>query len=294
MFALAWRMGYEMRHIARQMDGNWPNSYNRSFSDQKRGFRPQHAMAGATPRSGDSVVASLDICRPVGHSQMCHYSLDMRAGNFGPTPNTTVMVTTNRETPHRPGPHPHRSIFTSHLNLTLSSHISSSSLHLLRDTLINTIQQRLSSFTDDCTWIMTVNHDCGGHRKTEGQSVEDVTERTSVPQTGCRNSFSFRDENWPAGCPTDRSVKWSESATGYTDEEVIMQEPDTGIWKVGSGTTRCTSWWIRDLWWQRCRTLYIDTSETTELWWGKFDQQTEDCVVPMDHRSPFWGVRYVW
>ena len=75
-----------------------------------------------------------------------------------------------------------------------------------------------------------MNHDCGGHRKTEDQSVEDVTERTSVPQAGCRNSFSFRDENGPAGCPTDRSVKWSESVTGHEDEEATMQISGAGHW----------------------------------------------------------------
>ena len=41
MFALTRRMGYEMRPIARQTYGNRPNSGNRSFSDQNRGFRPQ-------------------------------------------------------------------------------------------------------------------------------------------------------------------------------------------------------------------------------------------------------------
>ena len=41
MFALARRMGYEMRPIARQMDGNRPNMNNRSFMDQKRGFHPR-------------------------------------------------------------------------------------------------------------------------------------------------------------------------------------------------------------------------------------------------------------
>ena len=41
MFALAHRMGYEMRPIARQTDGNQPNSGNWSLSDQNRGFRPQ-------------------------------------------------------------------------------------------------------------------------------------------------------------------------------------------------------------------------------------------------------------
>ena len=41
MFALARQMGYEMRQIARQTDGNRLFPGNRSFSDQNRGFRPQ-------------------------------------------------------------------------------------------------------------------------------------------------------------------------------------------------------------------------------------------------------------
>ena len=41
MFALAHRIGYEMRPIARQTDGNRPTPGNRSFSDQNHGFRPQ-------------------------------------------------------------------------------------------------------------------------------------------------------------------------------------------------------------------------------------------------------------
>ena len=41
MFALARRMGYEMRPIAKQTDDSRPNSGNRSFSDQNRGFGPQ-------------------------------------------------------------------------------------------------------------------------------------------------------------------------------------------------------------------------------------------------------------
>ena len=75
-----------------------------------------------------------------------------------------------------------------------------------------------------------MNHDCGGHRKTEEQSVEDVTERTSVPQTVCQNSFSYQDETGPVECPADRSVKWSESATGHAEEETIMQISGVGHW----------------------------------------------------------------
>ena len=41
MFALARRMGYEMRPMAKLTDSNRPPPGNRSFSDQNRGFRPQ-------------------------------------------------------------------------------------------------------------------------------------------------------------------------------------------------------------------------------------------------------------
>ena len=83
------------------------------------------------------------------------------------------------------------------------------------------IQHRLSSITEDCA--STINRDCGGHRETEDQSVEDVTERTSVPQTVCRNSLSYQEKTGLTAQMADRSVRWSEPATGHADEEAIMQ-----------------------------------------------------------------------
>ena len=70
------------------------------------------------------------------------------------------------------------------------------------------IQQRLSSVTEDCA--STMNRDCGGHRETEDQSVEDVTERTSMPQTVCRNSLSYQGETGPVAQTADQSVKWAD------------------------------------------------------------------------------------
>ena len=68
--------------------------------------------AGTIPESSASVVASLDICRHVVHNRRRPYRLDLRAGSFSPTIVNNGM-TTIRETLSRPGPHPHRSIFTS-------------------------------------------------------------------------------------------------------------------------------------------------------------------------------------
>ena len=68
---------------------------------------------GTIPESSVLVVASLDICRHVVHNRTRPYCLDLRAGSFSPTIVNNGMTIINRETLHRPGPHPHRSIFTS-------------------------------------------------------------------------------------------------------------------------------------------------------------------------------------
>ena len=77
------------------------------------GSVPKHVPAGIIPGSSVSVVASLDICRHVVHSRTRPYHLDLRAGSFSPTLGNNGTTTIDRETPHRLGPHPHRSIFTS-------------------------------------------------------------------------------------------------------------------------------------------------------------------------------------
>ena len=69
--------------------------------------------AGTIPESSVSVVASLDKCRHVVHNRTCPCRLDLQAGSFSPTIVNNGMTTIDRETLHRPGPHPHRSIFTS-------------------------------------------------------------------------------------------------------------------------------------------------------------------------------------
>ena len=92
MFALARRMGYEMRPIAGQPDAQRQPPGNRPFPDQNRGFRSQ---ARTTPRLSASVVDN------------------QWDGIFNPTVVNSGMGATSRETLHRPGPHPHRSVRTS-------------------------------------------------------------------------------------------------------------------------------------------------------------------------------------
>ena len=113
MFALARRMKYEMCPIAKLTDGNRPNSGNQSFSDQNRGFRPQ------TRTGRDYSRIKCFSCGQFGHMQTrCPQpdpSLPFRpaVGNSSPTIVNNGLAIINRETLHRPGPHPHRSTFTS-------------------------------------------------------------------------------------------------------------------------------------------------------------------------------------
>ena len=74
---------------------------------------PRRGPVGTTPRLSASVVDNLDICRPVARDRTLPYHLSPRDGTFKPTVVSSVMVVTRRETLHRRGPHPHRSVRTS-------------------------------------------------------------------------------------------------------------------------------------------------------------------------------------
>ena len=119
-----WHDGWDMRCIL--SPDRWTAIDQTRTTGRSRirngGSVPKHAPAGTTPESGVSVVASLDICKPVVHSRTRHCRLDLPAGSFGPTPNNNGTATIDRETPHRPGPHPHWSVFTSSIPHVIVTH----------------------------------------------------------------------------------------------------------------------------------------------------------------------------
>ena len=73
----------------------------------------RHVPVGTTPESSVSVVASSDICGHAALNRTHPYHSDLRIGNSSPIIVNNGMAIINRETPHRPGPHPHQSTFTS-------------------------------------------------------------------------------------------------------------------------------------------------------------------------------------
>ena len=110
MFALARRMGYEMRSIADKRTP--PDQLKEIDRSQFRivGSALRHGPVGTIPESSVSAVDSLDTCRPAVHDRMCPYRSSLWVGNSNLIIVNNGMAITHRETPHRPGPHPHRSM----------------------------------------------------------------------------------------------------------------------------------------------------------------------------------------
>ena len=73
-------------------------------------FVPNHGLDAITLRAGASVVDSLDTCNHVVHVRTHPYRLSQPVGSFSQMDTNREMAKIKRETPLRPGPHPHRSV----------------------------------------------------------------------------------------------------------------------------------------------------------------------------------------
>ena len=73
----------------------------------------RHGPVGTILESSASVVVSLDTCGHDAHNRTRLCRTNLWVGNSNPIIVNNGMAITNRETPHRPGPHPRRSTFAS-------------------------------------------------------------------------------------------------------------------------------------------------------------------------------------
>ena len=108
MFALAQRMGYEMRPISRQTDAPRQQPGGRS-PVRTGGSVPSHGLDVITRSLGASVVASLDTCSHVVKNRTRPCRLNQLVGSFSLKEMDRETEEIRRKTPLRPGPHPHRS-----------------------------------------------------------------------------------------------------------------------------------------------------------------------------------------
>ena len=96
---------------------------NRTFSVDLQGtghlpitiadFVLRHAQTGIIHGSSASAVGNLVICRPAAQHRILHFPSSRQAGIYSPITDHSATGTITRETLHRPGPHPHRSVRTS-------------------------------------------------------------------------------------------------------------------------------------------------------------------------------------
>ena len=180
---------------------------------------------GTTPESSVSVVASLDTCGHAALSRTHPYHSDLRVGNSSPIIINNWMAIINRETSHRPGPHP-TPVYIHFIRIpTPSSCIKSNSSHSPPDTSINSIHLQPSSCTETC--LSTADQD---HEWLQEVPAKDVTERTPVPQESHRNTSSDQNGIIPVMHPVDRSVNWSHSVDDNPEEEAVMQVSGAGHW----------------------------------------------------------------
>ena len=175
----------------------------------------RHVPVGTTPESSVSVVASLDTCERVAHNRTHHYRSDLRVGKYSPTIVNKGMAIINRETLHRPGPHPHRSTFTSTKPLAIIIYQT----NFIRLTT-GYFNQSYSTTSDFMYGNMFVN--CG--------SGSCATDSTPVTQTGRQNTSSRHDGIVPVMHPIDWSVNWSQAVDSPPEEEAVMQISGAGHW----------------------------------------------------------------
>ena len=110
-----WPVGWDTR-CGRSPDSPMPQDSRRAIDRsliRTGDYVLRHGPVGTTPRSSALAADNSYICRPAVHSRTLHCHLSQRVGTFSPTVVNGGMEITNRETPHRPGPHPHRSVCTS-------------------------------------------------------------------------------------------------------------------------------------------------------------------------------------
>ena len=106
MFALARRMWYEMRPIARR--ANQPPGSPRTPFTSGQGYRPPFWQGRDFSKSVSAAVR-WDIHKLVAQSQIRRYRSSHRVGTCSRIINNSGTPIPHWETPFRPGPHPNRS-----------------------------------------------------------------------------------------------------------------------------------------------------------------------------------------
>ena len=110
LFALAWKMGYEMRPIARRLDNtHQPSGSPRAPFTPIQGYFHHSGLVVIFQGSSASVAVNSDILRLVARSQTRLFRINRPVGICNLIINNIRTSLHRKETLIRPGPHPYRS-----------------------------------------------------------------------------------------------------------------------------------------------------------------------------------------
>ena len=156
--------------------------------------RMRPVVGSETPRSSTLAVASSDICSLAAHDRTHPCHSNRRVGIYSLRVANRGMVTLHRETPPRPGPHPHRSArasFGPHIN-SINSSLDSSS--------------RKSG-------IITTHHSTTTNIASSEITV-DTSSRMDLPPAVAE--------------PSGLSVEWADSVDNRSMDESVLQISGVG------------------------------------------------------------------
>ena len=225
MFALARRMGYKMRPIARQVDTSRQPQGNRPFANQDREFRPQM-------RAGwDYSKVKCFSCGQFGHMQSCcprpdaplpfkptgwYLQSDSRQQKDGDTPPGKLCLDWDLT---------HTGLYALHSAPILTSLVTSSPDSSSPNSgIINTHH---STTTDTEKGASMVDQ---GPVETQDVSVSGLADVTTASPEVTANTSSGKDLPQTARGPSGLSVEWADSVDDRSMDEAVLQISGAGHW----------------------------------------------------------------
>ena len=134
------------------------------------------------------------------------------------------MVIINRETLHRPGPHPHRSAhasFDPHFIFIFNPSLDSSS----PESEIITNYHQTTASTEKGASMSDQDH-----VETQEVSTSDIADRTMVSRGTTLNASSGMDRPRPVTRSSGRLVDWAEPVDDQLMDEAVLQISGAGHW----------------------------------------------------------------
>ena len=223
---LHWQVGWDTRCVLspdRQMAIDQTQVTGR-FRTKIVDSALRRAPVGTTRESNVSAVASLDTCECVVHNRTHPCRSERRVGNSSPTIINKGMAINSRETLHRQGPHPLRSVFTSSRPHVIIMH-----QHKFIPLTAGYFIQSYSTTSEFMYGNMFVN--CGsGSCRTTGDTCKRCYIENTVDSDSSSEYFITSRQDRTGDTPGRPVSELVTISGGPPEEEAVMQISGAGHW----------------------------------------------------------------